>query len=117
MSQRSAEEVYQVMLQIASEFPLLSCEQCARAMMQWLTANQIQGKISKLKTKRRGEAFISSDRFDPNQSITENGTHYGVEVLGQVFDNLSTVGLTRQDWLQDFHCPSESFTIEEIDFT
>ncbi|MFN6515652.1 MAG: papain fold toxin domain-containing protein [Nostoc sp. CreGUA01] len=47
--------------------------------------------------------------------MTENGTHYGIEVLGRVFDNLSAEGMTREDWLRDFHCPSEQFIIEELE--
>ena len=115
MNQRPAEEIYQELIQIASKFPLLACDQSARAMLRWLIENQIPATVLKLRTKRRGEQFISSDRGNPNQSITENGTHYGIEVLGLVFDNFSTKGLTRQEWLQDFHCPSDEFTIEEVD--
>ncbi|MEG4801264.1 papain fold toxin domain-containing protein [Microcoleus sp. ARI1-B5] len=36
------------------------------------------------------------------ESITLNGQHYGVEVQGLVFDNLSVTGITREDWLNDF---------------
>ncbi|MEL7039523.1 MAG: papain fold toxin domain-containing protein, partial [Cyanobacteria bacterium J06592_8] len=45
---------------------------------------------------------------------TENGTHYGVEILGQVFDNLGDEGLSRDDWINDFECISGRFVIEEI---
>jgi hypothetical protein len=30
-----------------------------------------------------------------------------------VFDNLSPQGMTREDWLKDFHCQSEEFMITE----
>lgn len=50
-----------------------------------------------------------------NESITENGTHYGVEVLGLVFDNLSEYGLPRQEWIADFMCPSGQFSIDELE--
>ncbi|MDX2212419.1 MAG: papain fold toxin domain-containing protein [Oculatellaceae cyanobacterium bins.114] len=114
MSQLSTEEIYQKILTIVAPFSLLECIQCARAVMEWLVEHGIEGKILRLKTKRRSELFMTSDRHTPNESITENGTHYGVEVLGQVFDNLSTVGLSRDEWLQDFHCRSEQFLIEEL---
>ena len=42
-----------------------------------------------------------------------NGKHYGVEVRERVFDNLSPKGMTRDDWLKDFHCQSEEFMITE----
>jgi hypothetical protein len=49
-----------------------------------------------------------------NESITTNGKHYGVEVRGRVFDNLSVQGMRREDWLNDFHCQSEQFIVEEL---
>lgn len=49
-----------------------------------------------------------------NESITLNGKHYGVEVRGLVFDNLSTEGMIREYWIKDFSCPSEQFIIEEL---
>ncbi|MEH2066502.1 MAG: papain fold toxin domain-containing protein [Nostoc sp.] len=116
MSQLSQEEVYYAISTIVVKFPLLECDKCAKAVMQWLAKNSIEGRIIQLKTKRRNEVFITSNRCNPNESITENGTHYGVEVLGRVFDNLSTEGMTREDWLRDFHCPSEQFVFEELEF-
>ena len=50
-----------------------------------------------------------------NDSITENGIHYGVEVYGLVFDNLSSYGLPRDQWVADFICPSGKFIISELD--
>ncbi len=111
----SEEEILQKVAQIAIRFPLLECDKCAIAIMQWLSENGIEGKVLRLKTKRRSEVFITSDRHVPDESITENGTHYGVEVLGKVFDNLSMDGLSRADWLKSFHCPSERFIVDELD--
>ncbi|WAN68893.1 hypothetical protein BJP36_41760 [Moorena producens JHB] len=31
-----------------------------------------------------------------------------------VFDNLARDGMSREDWLNDFHCPSEEFIVEEL---
>jgi Papain fold toxin 2 len=51
-------------------------------------------------------------------SITENGIHYGVEVGGVVFDNLSSEGILLQDWVSDFHSISDEFElIELVDFS
>ncbi len=47
-------------------------------------------------------------------SIAENGVHYGVEVYGLVFDNLSSEGLLFQDWVDDFHSISEEFYLIEL---
>lgn len=73
----------------------------------------IEAKILRLRTKRRSDNFITSDRYGLEESITENGTHYGVEVMGKVFDNLSAEGLSRADWLKDFSCLSGSFVVDE----
>ena len=51
-----------------------------------------------------------------NDAITENGTHYGVEVYGKVFDNISAEGLPRDEWIKDFYCHSGKFIIDELDF-
>lgn len=53
----------------------------------------------RLRTKRRSEVFITSCRVDGNESITENGTHYGVGVMGKVFNNLSDEGLLYDEWI------------------
>ncbi|MEI6442947.1 MAG: papain fold toxin domain-containing protein [Nostocales cyanobacterium ELA583] len=74
-----------------------------------LQQNNIEGKILKLKTITWNNEYILSWRLekqDITNSITNNGTHYGVEVLGKVFDNLSVEGMTREDWLNDFDCLS-----------
>jgi Papain fold toxin 2 len=111
----SEEEIFQKVGQISIRFPLLECDKCAIAIMEWLSENGMEGKILRLKTKRRSEVFITSDRHVLEESITENGTHYGVEVLGKVFDNLSADGLSRADWLKSFHCLSERFIVDELD--
>lgn len=118
MNQLSEEEIYREIGKIIQRFDLYQCEDCARAIFQWLKKNNIDGKILKLKTVNRRDAYILSWRLelqDITNSITQNGTHYGVEVLGKVFDNLSVEGMTREDWLNDFDCPSRQFTLTEID--
>ena len=82
--------------------------------MRWLQDNSIEGRVIKLKTAY-GEDYILSTRQinqGVNSSITLNGIHYAVEVRGKVFDNLSTVGLTFEDWKNDFDCPSGEFIID-----
>jgi hypothetical protein len=113
--QWSEEEILQEVGKIAIRFPLLECYKCAIAIMQWLNEHEIEGKILRLKTKRRSEVFITSDRYGPDESITENGVHYGVEFLGKVFDNLSIDGFSRADWVKGFHCRSERFIVDELD--
>jgi hypothetical protein len=112
---QSPQAIHRVVGQIVLTFPLLECAQCAVAVMLWLDQQGISYQLLRLRPKRRGDLFIISDRVASGESITENGVHYGVEVLGKVFDNLSATGLTRSDWLQDFRCRSGGFIIEERD--
>lgn len=112
---RSHSEIWSELSQITPRFSLLECDKCAIEIMQWLNTNHIPGKILKLKTKRRTDLYFISDRITSSESITENGTHYAVEVFGKVFDNLSSEGLTREEWLNDFHCRSGQFRLEELD--
>jgi Papain fold toxin 2 len=116
---QSDREIYQNVGDIVVRFKILECLECANAAMQWLKANGINGKIIRLKTKYSDEDFILSDRLmrkGINDSITINGKHYGVEVRGRVFDNLSSEGILREDWVNDFHCLSEQFDIQEKNF-
>ncbi|MCF3626248.1 hypothetical protein L2E65_15805 [Planktothrix agardhii 1801] len=114
-SQFTDEQIYQQIAKIIQRYKLLECAECAAAIKNWLKANQINGIHLKIKLVGRG-LFIVSKRWDNGQtSITQNGTHYGIEARGKVFDNLSTFGLTREQWVADFDCPSGKFIIEEIE--
>ncbi len=104
MSQLSKNEVYQEIGKLISQFNNLECDLCAKAITKWLNFHQIPSKILKLRTKRANDFFIISDRFSPNESITDNGIHYGVEIDGIVFDNLSLEGITRSEGKKNFSC-------------
>ena len=109
------EEVFAEIGKIVVKFPLLQCDRCAKAVMEWVETNGIDGKILKLRTKNIRQRYILSDRIGENESITENGQHYGVEVRGRIFDNLSPEGLLKEDWLKDFSCSSGQFIVEELE--
>lgn len=86
-------------------------------MRRWLRQHSISGKILRLRT-RYGEDYILSDRLQKlgiRDSITINGQHFGVEVRGRIFDNLSDRGQSRSNWIQDFQCHSGQFILTEID--
>jgi hypothetical protein len=114
VSELSDEEIYQEVGQIVSQFDILECYDCATAVMRWLAENGIEGKMLQLRTRYRDEDYIVSDRLSGNESITTNSKHYGLEVRGRVFDNLLVQGMMREDWLNDFHCQSEQFIVEEL---
>ncbi|MBE9011229.1 hypothetical protein IQ250_13530 [Pseudanabaenaceae cyanobacterium LEGE 13415] len=120
MSRNSEEwtdaEIYREIAQITHRFDILECADCARAIVQWLSRQGIEGIILRLRTGN-GEDYILSNRLEQigiTESITINGQHFGVEVRGKVFDNLSEEGLSREDWLQDFRCHSGLFILTEL---
>jgi Papain fold toxin 2 len=113
----SDEEIFGEVGNITARFELYECGECARAIMLWLEENNIGGRIIKIQTSD-GEDYIMSIRLECrgiNESITLNGIHYGVEVRGRIFDNISVEGLSRGDWLKDFLCPSGDFLVEYMD--
>ena len=98
-------EIHQAIGNLVIRFPLLHCQECAKTLKQWLKQRKIPGKLWRLSTIYDNEDFILSDRLEKQgcfETITENGVHYGVEVFGKIFDNLSRQGLYPDDWIQDF---------------
>lgn len=118
MNQFSVEEIYEEVGKIVEKFTLLECDKCALAAMAWLKENGIAYKIIRLRTRYADEDFIISERLEKRgitEAITINGQHYGIEVQGKVFDNLSSEGMLRDDWINDFHCASDNFIVEEVE--
>lgn len=110
----SDEELYQAVGTITRQFPLLKCHECAIAIRSWLNRRQIPNKIWKISTQNSDEDFILSDRLEQQgitDSITDNGIHYGIEVRGKIFDNLSPNGMTLEEWVRDFHSISDEFDV------
>jgi hypothetical protein len=108
------EDIYREIGKIVRRFDLYQCYDCAMTVRQWLRDNGIEGRIIELKTFYRDEDYIISDRVGGEESISMNGKHYGVKVRGLVFDNLSDKGMTEPEWIEDFHCLSDRFTIAEL---
>jgi Papain fold toxin 2 len=117
MSDLSDEEVYRSVGEIVRQYGLLKCDDCARDVLKWLRQNQVEGTLLRLKTRYRERYILSLrlERLGIGESITSNGIHYGVEVRGRVFDNLSSKGLTREEWIQDFSSRNDQFLVEELE--
>ncbi|NJM74389.1 MAG: hypothetical protein HC862_32520 [Scytonema sp. RU_4_4] len=117
MNSLSEEEIYQEIGKIVEPFQRLECFECAQAVLSWLKQNRVQGTLLKLRTKYRDEFIMSSrwERSGSTESISTNGVHCGVEVRDKVFDNLSSEGLTREAWINDFACRRGVFVVEELE--
>ena len=114
MNDLADKDIYREVEKITSRFDLYQCYECAMTVRQWLRDNGIESRIIELKTFYRDEDYIISDRRGGQESISMNGKHYGVKVRGLIFDNLSDKGLTEAEWIEDFHCLSDRFTIAEL---
>lgn len=111
-------DLYKEIGNFVIQFPLLHCEECAVNLRRWLKQRDISGKLWRLSTRYDYEDFILRDRLEQRgyaETITENGTHYGVEVYGKIFDNLSREGLSLEDWINDFSSLSNEFEVEVIE--
>jgi hypothetical protein len=111
-------QIHQAIGNLVIRFPLLHCQECAKTLKQWLKQRKIPGKLWRLSTIYDNEDFILSNRLEKQgcfETITENGVHYGVEVFGKIFDNLSRQGLYPDDWIKDFTSLSNEFKIEVIE--
>ena len=111
-------EIHQAIGNLVIRFPLLHYQECAKTLKQWLKQRKIPGNLWRLSTIYDNEDFILSYRLEKQgcfETITENGVHYGVEVFGKIFDNLSRQGLYPDDWIQDFTSLSNEFKIEVIE--
>lgn len=110
-------QLYEAIGNIVVRFPLLHCQDCASTLKRWLKQRQIPGKLWRLSTRYDNEDFILSYRQEQqgcSETITENGVHYGIEVYGKIFDNLSREGLTPDDWVKDFTSLSDEFDVKVI---
>jgi hypothetical protein len=83
-----------------------------------LKVRNVPGKLWRLSTRYDDEDFILSNRLEQQgccETITENGVHYGVEVYGKIFDNLSRQGLPLELWIGDFTSLSDEFDVRVIE--
>lgn len=104
--------------QIQQKTESASIEEVSKRLRRKQGVLVIERSLLKLQTRSDAEDYILSDRLEATgiyESITENGTHYGVKVREKVFDNLSADGLSFEEWISDFHCPSEEFVIEQME--
>lgn len=106
-------EIYTTLVMIAADYDIYQCEACADAIQHWLIRHGLPGIRLLLRT--RGYDFMISERVGGHMSITQNGCHYGIEVLGWVFDNLPQTGIPKQAWLDDFDS-IDGFDVYESSF-
>jgi Papain fold toxin 2 len=120
----TSNEISQQVAKIARCFGIFDCIPCARAVMDFLVKQGIQGKQIKLDTGSQDDRYgrIYDDRV--GQLISTTGYHEGIEIEinGEklVFDNLYPDGIVRSDWISNFYTPiveeGGQFQVTEINF-
>lgn len=109
---------------IADNFPIFACFDCATAIKNFLIKQKIPGKQIFLSTGSTQKPFcnIYCDRLGQNISI--NGKHTAIAVLinGQewIFDNIYPQGISRVEWINSFCSPIQDlgrdFQIDDSEF-
>jgi len=82
----------------AQGFDIGECIECASAVEQALADVGESGVRIVIDT---GDAIGNGNIFSDiiGENISTNGIHVGVEVEGQVFDNITPNGIPKADWL------------------
>ena len=76
------------------------CDDFKNAFTKELDKKGIDYKVIRVTPKDPELDFIYSDKY--GGYIGETGYHYGVEVEGVVYDNLTTEGMLFNEWINDF---------------
>jgi hypothetical protein len=85
--------------ELQKKYSILQCQGFAEELENWAKTNGYTGRFLRISS---GAQFMITNRWPvPNQSITQNGNHYGIEIDSIVYDNLPKTGLPTQQWLED----------------
>ena len=118
------DKLRQEISEVADDFQLFECENCALRIQDFLTRRGISGKKIKIYTGNAKGKYGNIYHDDLGQNIATNGRHEGVivqineEEIG--FDNIHNQGITKQEWLRKFYCLQMDlggqFEVLEIEF-
>jgi hypothetical protein len=120
----SNEEFRKQIANLASNFKIFECEECASAIKQFLIEKGIRGKHIKLYTGSEKEPYGNIYHEIIQKNIATNGRHQGIaiEIQGQelVFDNIEYQGVSRKIWMNNLYCVNKDFggdfEVTELDF-
>lgn len=117
-------ELRQQIEDIASQFKVFECVECAEAIKHFLIERNIKGKHIKLFTGSSEDPFSNIYHEVLKQNISVNGRHEAISVSinnGKlIFDNIHPQGVLFREWLNNFYFPERDigvdFQIMETDF-
>ncbi|BAY40879.1 hypothetical protein NIES2111_52690 [Nostoc sp. NIES-2111] len=110
----------QQITEIASSFHLFECVECANAIRQFLTIQNVPGKIIRLSTGSTKEPFCNIYHELLQENISTNGRHEAIAGQELIFDNIHPVGISKVNWMNNLYSPIQDigidFQISETDF-
>ncbi|BAT51407.1 hypothetical protein NOS3756_03300 [Nostoc sp. NIES-3756] len=117
-------ELRQQITEIASSFHLFEWVECANAIRQFLTTQNVPGKIIRLSTDSTKEPFCNIYHELLQENISANGRHeaIAVKIAGQelIFANIHPVGISKVNWMNNLYSPIQDigidFQISETEF-
>lgn len=117
-------QLRQKISEIAGNFQLFECEDCALSIQDFLTRRGISGKKIKLYTGNAKGKYGNIYHDELEQNIATNGRHEGILIQIDeeeiIFDNIYNEGISKQEWLKKFYCLQMDlggqFEVVEIEF-
>ncbi len=118
-------ELRQEIEDLASQFKIFECVECAEAIKQFLIERNISGKHIRLFTGSTEDPFSNIYHEKLKENIAVNGRHEAIAVMinnGEfIFDNIHPEGVfLKREWLSNFYFPGKDmgidFQITEVDF-
>jgi RHS repeat-associated protein len=94
----NAPSIENLMAGIASKFAILECVPCAKALVNAAIGNSESVVIHSVQAN--GNQFLWSEIAQ--KSISNNGYHVGVEIDGLIYDNISSKGISVENWYSQF---------------
>jgi hypothetical protein len=125
MSTLSPTDIAAIAVSITQQHGRLECASCARELTTAFKNRGIKGRVWQLKaiaTQSRGWICMEDPAFplpfptaSGQDSISENGLHFGVEVQGIVYDNIFRNGIGLAAWPLQFTCYTGEFESTVVD--
>ncbi|MDX2231981.1 MAG: papain fold toxin domain-containing protein [Leptolyngbyaceae cyanobacterium bins.349] len=110
-------ELRQQIEDIANQFNIFECVECAEAIKRFLIGRNINGKHIELSTGSTEDPFCNIYHDEFRQNISVNGKHEAIAVTinnGEfIFDNLHPEGVfLRREWQKNFYFPGLDMNVD-----
>ena len=99
-------------LGIGMGYGIGKCEAAAKAIADYLRRKNLDFQFAEIAFFEGERQYVVSDtgRFGPNENISTNAYHMGIEFRGRVYCNVHPRGLPTQAWFNDFQALGDKVT-------